>query len=430
MTMRAMGPILAGLVGCVTPQQGGGAGQPAGGGDAAIAGTYRAEGAEIVLRQDGDQVTGTAAYGGMTGTLTGALQGGQVVGTYSTQDGRQGQFVAAPTGDGGLQIAFDGGQPLLFARAGDPAAPPAAAAIGDETIPPPGARAASGPAHRAEYEGWQVRTPARWKFAVQGARLLFGSDSEAGLIVVWFIPGVGYQEMESQAAAGAAQIGMTLAGPPISADLKGGRALVSELVGTAPDGSKVRGRAIGVAGAGGVVAVVGLTTPEKFSVLRDRVDALAASASFFKPKRSPAMSHLVGAWWHWHGSSSGAGSTYSGSSYERTIVLCSDGTFRDSDASDISINTETKAAAGSTDAWGNSIDKIYGSASSNRAGAGAGRWIAIGDDLKGSLELRFDSGNVERRAYVFKKRGGGDIELDGRWYGRDPQKYQGCSDSR
>jgi hypothetical protein len=223
---------------------------------------------------------------------------------------------------------------------------------------------------------------------------------------------------------------MSLAGPPISQPMKGGRALVTELLGTAPDGTKVRGRAIGVAGASGVVAVVGLTTPEKFATLRDRVDSLARSVSFFKPKRSPAMNILVGAWWHYHGTDSSSGGHYSGSSYERTIVLCTDGSFHDSDASDISINTESKVASGSTDGWGNQIESIYGSANSNRAGSGAGRWIAVGDDMNGSLELQFASGNVERHNYVFQKRGGGDIELDGRWYGRDPQKYQGCSDSQ
>jgi hypothetical protein len=236
--------------------------------------------------------------------------------------------------------------------------------------------------------------------------------------------------MESQAAAGAAQIGMSLAGPPISAPMKGGRALVTELVGTAPDGTRLRGRAVGVAGGGGVVAVVGLTTPEKFALLRTRVDALAGSVSFFKPVRSPAMDHLAGAWWHWHGTDTGSGGNSASSSYERTIVLCTDGTFHDSDESNISVHAETRTAAGSTDAWGNPVDKIVGSSGLNRADSGAGRWVAVGDDMNGTLELRHGNGNVERRAYVFKKRGGGDIELDGRWYGRDPQKYQGCRDSQ
>ena len=309
-------------------------------------------------------------------------------------------------------------------------ATPIAPVIGDEKIPPPKASAASGPPHRVDHEGWQVRTPAKWKFAVNGSRVLFGSDTEAGIIVVWFAPHVTYEQMESQAASGAAQIGMSLAGPPISAAMKGGKALITEVLGTAPDGSQLRGRAIGVAGDAGVVAMVGLTTPEKLPALRARVDALAGSVSFFKPKRSPAMNHLAGAWWHWHGTNTGSGGNTASSSYERTIVLCTDGSFHDSDASDISVNAETKTAAGSTDAWGNPVDKIVGSSNYNRGDAGNGRWVAVGDDLNGSLELQFANGNVERRAYVFKKRGGGDIELDGRWYGRSPDKYQGCSDSR
>jgi len=131
---------------------------------------------------------------------------------------------------------------------------------------------------------------------------------------------------------------MSLAGPPVAADMKGGRALVSEVVGTAPDGSKVRGRAIGVAGPSGVVAMLGLTTPAKFDTMRARVDSLAGSVAFFKPKRSPAMNILIGAWWHWHGTDTGYGGNTASSSYERTIILCTDGSFRDSDESNISVN--------------------------------------------------------------------------------------------
>jgi len=308
--------------------------------------------------------------------------------------------------------------------------PPVAPTVGDEKIPPPKAKAASGAVHKVEHEGWQLRTPAKWKYVVKGGRVLFASDSEAGFIVVWYAPNVTFEQMESGAAAGAAQLGMSLAGPPVAAEMKGGRALVSEVVGTAPDGSKVRGRAIGVAGPSGVVAMLGLTTPAKFDTMRARVDSLAGSVAFFKPKRSPAMNILIGAWWHWHGTDTGYGGNTASSSYERTIILCTDGSFRDSDESNISVNTETKTAEGSTDAWGNPVDKIVGSSGRNRADSGAGRWVAVGDDMNGSLELQFSNGNVERHNYVFKKRGGGDIELDGRWYGRDPTKYQGCSDSQ
>jgi hypothetical protein len=142
------------------------------------------------------------------------------------------------------------------------------------------------------------------------------------------------------------------------------------------------------------------------------------------------MNILVGAWWHWHGTDTGSGGNSASSSYERTIILCTDGSFHDSDESNIQVNSETKTAEGSTDAWGNPVDKMYGSSGSNRADSGSGRWVAVGDDMNGSLELHFNNGNLERHAYVFQKRGGGDIELDGRWYGRDPKKYQGCSDSR
>lgn len=438
MSVRAMGLVIAFAAGCVPPQGQQGPGGPGSGGEAggagSLSGTYVAQGAQIVLSESGGRVTGTASYGGMSGTLEGAVDGAQIVGTYASSTGATGQFVATPSGDGGLQFAFDGGQPMAFARSDGAAAagaqPIAPAAIGDEKIPATRASAATGGAHRVDHEGWQVRAPAKWKYGEKGGRVLFGSDTEAGFIVVWFIPKVTYEQMESQTATGAAKIGMTLAGPAISEKMKGGRALITEVLGKAPDGTKLRGRAIGVAGENGVVAMIGITTPEKFSALRGRVDALAKSVAFFKPKRSPAMNHLAGAWWHWHGTDTGSGGNSASSSYERTIVLCTDGTYQDSDESNISVNTETKTAAGSTDLWGNPVDSIKGSANRNRADSGRGRWVAVGDDLNGTLELHAANGNLERRGYLFKKRGGGDIELDGRWYGRSPEKYQGCSDSR
>ncbi len=438
MKVRAVGLLITITAACV-PQQGqggmGGGQGGGGGGGGGLSGTWVAQGgAQIVLSENAGQVTGTAAYGGQSGTLQGTVRGDQIVGTYSTQAGKQGQFVASADGGGGLQFSFDGGQAIAFVRAdggAQAAAQPAMKpTVGDEKIPAPKASAASGPVHKVDHEGWQVHTPAKWKYAVKGNRVLFGSDTEAGFIVVWFAPNVTYEQMESNAATGAAQLGMSLAGPPIGDKMKGGKALVTELLGTAPDGTKMRGRAIGVAGPGGTVAVLGITTPEKFDTLRGRVDSLARSVSFFKPKRSPAMKILAGAWWHYHGTNTGYGNNSASSSYERTIVLCTDGSFQDSDESNISVSAETKTAEGSTDAWGNPVDKIYGSSGSNRADSGSGRWVAVGDDMNGSLELQFKNGNVERHNYVFKKRGGGDIELDGRWYGFDPKKYQGCSDSQ
>jgi hypothetical protein len=275
----------------------------------------------------------------------------------------------------------------------------------------------AGAAHADDYHdemaGWLVHTPDHWKYREQGGTVMFGSDTEAGAILVAFTPGLTYPQMEAGVGAYIQSLGATQVGHASPFATKAGKALVVEMTGTLPDGTNLHARAIGVAGPAGVVSVTGITTPQLIGGLRRRVDQLAQSVQFFTPKRTPAMTGLVGAWWHYHS----VGSGLNGSSYERTIELCANGTFFDSSASDISARAENK----------NTSSPYYGSSTSafsNSQNAGAGRWTATGDRARGQIRLVFNNGQVEQHAYAFVKQG--DIELDGRWYGRSPDKGGRC----
>ena len=131
---------------------------------------------------------------------------------------------------------------------------------------------------------------------------------------------------------------------------------------------------------------------------------------------------LAGTWWHYH-STDGSSST-SGASYERTLELCADGRFFDSSNSDISVTTHSNAEG--YDGWGNPTSGSDMTASQYTQGGGAGRWTATGDAATGQLQLVFNNGTTESHQYVFEKVGGGDIELDGRWYGYATDKGGQC----
>ena len=400
-----------------------------------FSGSFATEGATLQLQESGGQVAGTISGGGMTGQVAGTVSGGMLSGTITMSDGSSGQFVAYASAEG-IQLVVQGRQPVVFARAGGagavaaaPAAPvePAKSVAAKTTgsVPAPKARAASGPAYRDDMDGWEVRTPDAWKYGVKGNTVLFGSDTEAGFIIVAFNRGVTFEQMEAGASAYIAQLGATQVGQTRRYKARGGQALIAEMTGVTPDGSSLHARSIGVAGPSGVLSITGITTPQKIAGLRKRVDGIAMSARFFAPKRTAAMANLVGPWWHYHGSDTGISSSYGGvsASYERTIELCADGTFFDSDNSNIYATTKNPTATG-VDTWGNPYRGSEVSSSYNRDGAGNGRWTATGNHATGRLRLVFNNGNVEERAYLFQQNG--DIQLDGRWYGRARDKGGQC----
>lgn len=389
---------------------------------AVFSGTYAATGGSITLQQTGTQVTGTAQIGVITASVEGIVDGAQLRGELRSSAGAA-SFTAFASAEG-LQITLDGGQPVVLARtnampagaseraapiapipAPNPIAPnPEPAAVTGKQPPAPASGAAPGDPVRDELEGWEVRTPANWRHEIRDGRVVFGGVTEAGAIFVSYLRGVSYDQMSAGAEAQVRQLGATPTGPARAHNFSAGRGQIIEVTAMGNDGVAIYGRAIGIAGPQGVVSVFGLTTKDKFDTLRKRVDAIAQSARFFTAKPSVAtadMQHLVGPWWHYH--STGSGSNIA--SYQRTLELCADGTFFDSDESNISLRTEPSSRGTVVSANRDSQDHS------------AGRWTSSGNNTRGTLRLVHRNGNVEQHTYVFKKPGGGDIELDGRWYG-------------
>jgi hypothetical protein len=378
------------------------------GGSGYFHGTFETQGARMVLEESGTQVSGHVSASSLTGTIAASVSGYQMQGTVTLGDGSSGNFIAYATADG-FELRLEGRQPINFKRAG--AQPGVPAARIDEKIPAVTGSPASGAAYRDETDGWEVRTPGAWKYAVKGSTLVFGSDTEPGVIYVSFNRGISYDQLVQGASAYLAQLGATQIGETTPFRAHGNQGVVVEATGIV-EGTQLRARTLGVAGPSGVVGVTALTTPDKLPALRKRADAIAMSARFFTPKQSPAMRYLAGPWWHYHGTSG----SLSSSSYERTLELCADGRFFDSSASDIDVSaTSTTTGA---DGWGNPYSGSTTTAGRSRQDGSAGRWTATGTAAQGQLRLMHNSGSVEQHTYVFQKPGGGDIELDGRWYGR------------
>jgi hypothetical protein len=252
----------------------------------------------------------------------------------------------------------------------------------------PSTTAASGAEYHDDVDGWSVRTPDAWKFTAKGMTLTFGSDTEAGTIFVKYSRGWSLSQMEQGASAYMQQLGAKQLGETSTFKAKAGKAIVLELAGSSVAGA-IHGRAVGIVGTRGALTIVGLTTPERIETLRQRVDQIALSAKFVEPK--PALEALVGPWWRYSKST------------DRTLELCADGSFHDTNAK------EASTSAGSQ----------FGK------GDGAGRWIAQGDDLEGRLHLVFNSGVIEEHDYKFKKPGG-DVTFDGKVYGRNPDNAGKC----
>jgi hypothetical protein len=168
-----------------------------------------------------------------------------------------------------------------------------------------------------------------------------------------------------------------------------GRGLAGELGGVGADGQRLRARVIGAPTPfGDALVFVGVTTAEQYARLAPRVDALAASAHFERPKTPPANLAIAGRYSFLFVSSSGG-------SYQRqdNVSLCSSGVFY---------------RGGEMSGSG-----YAGSAATARKNGG--RWTADGDGQNGTITLQYGDGQVERLRY---QKSGLDIVLNGRKYGR------------
>ena len=222
-------------------------------------------------------------------------------------------------------------------------------------------------------EGWGVTLalPGGWKGGEKDGMVLAGSDGEAGLILVRYLPKVTRDELLAGYQAGINEGGF-VARPVVPATplpVKGGTAVAGVLEGMGSDGSMVRVRSVGVMSQfGGAVVVTGLTTRPMYATLEARTDAIAQSVTFRAPPRNGS---LAGSYQYVYVSKSGSYSR------ESRITLCQSGRF-----------TRSSEMAGSGGA---------GSAVTSRQGGGT--WQASGDGLSGTITLTWGNGTSSTLPY-------------------------------
>jgi hypothetical protein len=350
-----------------------------GGVDAKLVGVWTGNGTTLKVETNGRCSVGPEV--GKCQTLRGAL-------FYQGPDGNVATYGWKVAGDD-LTISGNG-MNQVFKRGSDSPAPAPAPAPGTAPpapapAPPPGATAG-----RWSHPTWGLdfALPAGWKAGERDGLVLLGSDTEAGLIIVRFMPKTDRQMLMAGYREGLQESGISLMPTKAIEELAGG-GVAGELGGTGQDGSRLTARVIGVTTPFGDAAVfLGLTTPEKYAGLKPRVDALAASASFTQPKIPPANVAIAARYSYIYVSTSGG-------SYSRqdNLSLCSNGTF---------YRGGEMAGSGSA-----------GSAVTSRQNGG--RWTADGDGQNGTVTLQYGNGSVERLRY---QKSGLDIVLNGKKYGR------------
>lgn len=222
-------------------------------------------------------------------------------------------------------------------------------------------------------EAWGVTfsLPGGWKSGEKDGIVVAGSDFEAGLILVRYLPKVTRAEMLSGYQAGINEGGFVAR--PISAatslPVKGGTALAGVLEGMGSDGNMVRVRSVGVMSQfGGAVVVTGLTTRPMYPTLEARTDAIAQSVTFRAPPRNAS---LAGNYEYVYVSKSGSYSR------ESRITLCQSGRF-----------AKSGEMAGASHA---------GSAVTSQQNGGT--WQAAGDGYNGTLTLTWGNGAVTTLQY-------------------------------
>jgi hypothetical protein len=299
-----------------------------------------------------------------------------------------GQLITYSWSVKGDELTISGnGVNQVFKRGTDEPVPAPAPVTATPAAAPPTPGAAAG---RWSHPTWGLdfALPAGWKAGERDGLVLLGSDTEAGLIIVRFMPKTDRQMLMAGYREGLQESGVSLMPTKAIEEFAGG-GLAGELAGMGPDGSRLTGRVIGVPTPFGDAAVfLGLTTAEKYAGLKPRVDALAASASFTQPKIPPANVAIAARYSYIYVSTSGG-------SYSRqdNLSLCSNGTF---------YRGGEMAGSGSA-----------GSAVVSRQNGG--RWTADGDGQNGTVTLQYGNGSVEQLRY---QKSGLDIVLNGKKYGR------------
>jgi len=332
------------------------------------------------------QSSGTCNLDDESGTCQ--AQGGILI--HRSSDGEQSRYAYRFQGD---QLVVSGGdlvEPLIFRRLGAP-----------RTIERPGkpdVRTPQSPTGRSRapgfmHEGWGVGfdVPPSWKVTDRTSLLLMGSDAEPGLIVIRLVRGTNKTALLSDYGEGLTEEGLRLMPSSPASEFAAGpyQGVSGELAGLAADRSQIKARIVAVMSPFGDAAVVlGMTTAEKYAQLKPRVDAIAASVSFVKPRSQPVNMAVAGQYYFFYSSSVGSYSR------EDTLNLCANGMF----------NRGGEMSASQAGEWG----------SASQSGA-AGKWSAEGNDYQGLITLSYSNG---RSAQVSYQRSGSDMLFDGRKYAR------------
>jgi hypothetical protein len=335
------------------------------------AGRWRVQGSKLLLTQEGETVAYDFKLQGSQLTLA----GGDLMAPLALS--RAGS--TAPTGAGSAQ------------RAAKPATAmaPSAQRPTSAKIPGPGAAGgARGPRYNQEKWGLSFAVPANWKVGERQGLLLLGSDTEAGLIVIRLVRRTSLEQLVQDYGEGMQEEGLQLMPTTEAQEFPAvrNRAMAGELEGTAQDGARIRARTVAVASQFGDAAVVfGMTTEEKYSGLKPRVESIASSVQFTQPQAAPVLEFLAGQYYYISASSYG--------SSERYINMCSDGRFSSQSG------TYSSGAAGTA----------YGE------GGETAQWTAEGDESQGVIIVTNPDGTLERYPY---QRSGSDLIVNGRTFAR------------
>jgi hypothetical protein len=323
----------------------------------ALVGTWSAPllGFEMVLRVDAD---GTCVFDEERGRCT--AKGGTLV--WTGEEGSE-RYQYTLRGDTLTVSGGDMETAIAFQRKGGRRQP-----VAEDTAPPaPAPPAGAGQPFSKDAWGVKLVAPPGWRLVERDGAVLGGSDTEAGLLILRYVPHTTREELVAEYQRGVNEQGISATPTVEATPWKAGKAtgIAGELAGSTGDGAKVRIRSVAVlAPHGGALVVAGLTTPDRYANLKTRVEQLAATVVLQKPKQVPG-GELAGAYAFIYVSKSGS---YSREAY---LTLCKSGRF-----------TRRGEMVGSAELSGGARGNAY-SGSNN-----AGSWRAEG----GTLILEFGDG--------------------------------------
>ncbi|HVE85047.1 MAG TPA: hypothetical protein VND93_19485 [Myxococcales bacterium] len=376
-----------------------------------LSGTWTAKDVTITLSQSEDQIEGSLVTDRKNIPIAGVVEGNQAFGEVTGPNGSM-PFTLTLTGQAmKFQMTGPDGKALTFflkrSKGGAAAAPAPAPEHGAQAAPPaqPAAPAlpekgavagAKGGLWKNDTEGWSVNGPPGWKGGEQkDGSILLGHDTEWGILRIAHQIGTRLEDARAQGENGFTFEGVmfTPTAPLAQLRVKAGTALAGTYEGQTLKGP-YRIHNVALQGPLGILVLSGMAPVSNYGKMTQNVEAMAASATFFKGKAGIAVQHVAGRWWHWHGSSSVSYGTNGNSSFlssEKKLWLCSDGRF--SRAGSFSADVTTNSA------WGTA------NTSGARDSSADGRWTAIGTPQAGKIIVTLNNGTREEMGYQVAAQG-------------------------